>query len=135
MSAAEDEEFLDSQTITIKHSDGRLLQASAYITVDGEEVAVIDTVPIKEIATAEEMADPGRTILKLVVEELISRLKTAPWDFKAADFEFVRKLSADNSVTLAQVRRGEFGAVAQRAAEEFPFPGESETPFPSKAPH
>lgn len=135
MSAAEDEDFMDSQTITIKHLDGRLLQVSTYLTIDGEEIAVIDTVPIEIAVTPEDMADPGRVILELTVRECIRRLKNAPWDMKAADLEFIRKLSQDNSVTLAQVRRGDFGRVAQTVAEQFPFPGEHETPSPSKAPH
>lgn len=35
--------------------------------------------------------------------------------------ECVRKLLSDNSVTLASVRRGQFGALVQEVAEEFPF--------------
>lgn len=35
--------------------------------------------------------------------------------------EVGRKLLSDNSVTIASVRRGDFGKVAQEAAEQFPF--------------
>lgn len=137
VSAAEDNEAFEASTIQIKTSDGRLLDVTAYLTVDGEEIAVADTVPIEIEVTAEDMADPGRVILELTVRECIRRLKNAPWDMKAADLEFIRKLSQDNSVTLAQVRRGDFGSVAARVAEEFalPFPVGDETPTPPKATH
>lgn len=137
MSAAEDNEAYEDSTITIKTADGRLLQVVAYLTIDGEEIAVADTVPIDIPVTAEDMLDPGRVILELTVRECIRRLKNAPWDMKAADLEFIRKLSQDNSVTLAQVRRGDFGSVAARVAEEFalPFPVKDETPTPPKVSH
>lgn len=70
--------------------------------------------------------DAGRKILELVVKEITKRLEESPNEFKAADFEFVRKLLADNSITLASIRRGDFGETAKAIAEEFPFPGEEE---------
>jgi hypothetical protein len=69
--------------------------------------------------------DAGRRIMKLLVDEVEKRLREHPDEFKAADFEFVRKLLADNSITLASVKRGDFGEMAQKVAEEFPFPGAS----------
>jgi hypothetical protein len=65
--------------------------------------------------------DAGKRILALVVAEVEKRLKEDPGAFKAADFEFVRKLLADNSITLASVQRGDFGELAQSVAEQFPF--------------
>lgn len=66
----------------------------------------------------------GQEILQLVVDEIKKRLKESPGDFKAADFEFVRKLLADNSITLASIQRGDFGETAKAIAEEFPFSGD-----------
>lgn len=70
--------------------------------------------------------DAGHKILALVVDEITKRLEESPGDFKAADFEFVRKLLSDNSITLASIKRGDFGTVAQQVAEEFPFPADGE---------
>jgi hypothetical protein len=36
--------------------------------------------------------------------------------------ELIRKLCSDSSVTLASIKAGDFGDVAKRVAEEFPFP-------------
>lgn len=65
--------------------------------------------------------DPGRELMKLLCNELIRRLTEAPEAMVASEFEVVRKLLGDSTVTLSQVRRGEFGKFAQQAAEEFPF--------------
>jgi hypothetical protein len=70
--------------------------------------------------------DAGHRILALVVAEITKRLEEHPGDFKAADFEFVRKLLADNSITLASIRRGDFGETAKAVAEQFPFPSSEE---------
>ena len=121
MSIAEEADDLEAQTFTVLH-DGVIKTVAQYVTVEGEVIEVSECQDINVQPTAEELADPGKAILKLVVHELLVRLKNKPWEFKAADFEMVRKLSSDNSVTLAQVRSGDFGSMAQRAAEEFPFP-------------
>lgn len=39
----------------------------------------------------------------------------------AATLSVIRGFLADNSITLANIRQGDFGKVAQEAAEEFPF--------------
>lgn len=65
--------------------------------------------------------DSGRELMNLLVEELIRRLRDDPKAMVASELEVCRKLLADNSVTLAQVRRGDFGAFAQKTAEDFPF--------------
>lgn len=65
--------------------------------------------------------DLGRDLLALVTAELLWRMQHTPGDLKAADFEMIRKLLSDNSITLASIRRGDFGHVAQEAAESFPF--------------
>lgn len=38
----------------------------------------------------------------------------------AAEYEMVRKVLSDNSITLSQVERGDFGKLAQSAAKDFP---------------
>lgn len=64
---------------------------------------------------------PGEKIMRLFTAEIIRRLEHEASEMKAADFELVRKLLADNSVTLASVRRGKFGDFAQTVADELPF--------------
>ena len=113
--------FLES-TLEVLHRDGRTLTVTAYVTLDGEEVPVADCVDAYVEPTEEELADPGRTIMALLVKEVIARFKNHPEIMKAADFEFVRKLSSDNSITFASVKRGDFGSVAAQVADEFPFP-------------
>lgn len=116
------EDAYTDSTLEVLHRDGRSLIVTAYLTADGEEVAVADCVDAFVEPTAEELADPGRTIMALLVKEVITRFKNNPAAMKAADFEFLRKLSADNSITFASVKRGDFGLVAAQVAEEFPFP-------------
>lgn len=70
----------------------------------------------------------GQTLMALMVREIIRRLENEAAELKAADFEMIRKLLADNSVTLVSVQRGDFGELAQSVAEDFPFPEEEETP-------
>lgn len=65
--------------------------------------------------------NPGRKLMGLLCDELIRRLTKNPEAMVASELEVVRKLLTDNSVTLANVRRGDFGAFAQRTAEELPF--------------
>ena len=68
--------------------------------------------------------DAGSRIMELFVAEIIRRLEEDPAELKAADFEMIRKLLSDNSITLASIKRGDFGEMAQRVAEEYPFPDE-----------
>lgn len=72
---------------------------------------------------ASEM-EPGLRLLRGIVNEMLRRLETPSLaaEMSAAEMELGRRLCADSSVTLSQVRRGDFGEVARRAAEEFPFP-------------
>jgi hypothetical protein len=68
-------------------------------------------------------SDHGRDLMELFVAELKRRLTgDNAQSLSASELEVVRKLLGDNSVTLASIRRGEFGETAQRVAEEFPFP-------------
>lgn len=71
----------------------------------------------------------GRRLMALFVKELEKRLTEHPEELKAADFEMIRKLMADNSITLASVQRGDFGETARQVAEDFPFPDEDQHTF------
>lgn len=68
--------------------------------------------------------DYGKRLLKGLVTELLRRLETPDIAAKlsSADGELIRKLCSDSSVTLSSIKRGDFGEVARRAAEEYPFP-------------
>jgi hypothetical protein len=71
--------------------------------------------------------DPGSKLLKLLVAELLRRLEDPEIaaEMSASEFEMIRKLCADNSVSFASIKRGDFGEVAKKAAEEYPFQGGS----------
>jgi len=73
---------------------------------------------------AEMPLTDGQEIMRLFVDEIKRRLKEDARDMKAADFEMVRKLLADNSVTMASVQRGDYGSFAKGVAEQFPFDGD-----------
>jgi hypothetical protein len=73
---------------------------------------------------AEMLQTDGQEIMRLFIDEIKRRLKDDAKEMKAADFEMVRKLLADNSVTMASVQRGDYGSFAKGVAEQFPFDGE-----------
>lgn len=67
--------------------------------------------------------NPGRDLMLRFTEELLRRLSAdnAP-SLVSSELEVVRKFLSDNSITLAQVRKGDFGKFAQEVAnEQFPF--------------
>ena len=68
--------------------------------------------------------DPGASLLKGLVKELLRRLETpsVAQDMTAAELNLIRQLCADNSVSFASIKRGDFGEVARSVAEDFPFP-------------
>lgn len=82
--------------------------------------------PTEPLATWELSSEPddGKALMVGLVRELRRRIETPEIakDMSAAEFELIRKLLSDNSISLASIRRGDFGQVAQKAAEEFPFP-------------
>lgn len=63
--------------------------------------------------------DPGAALMTLLVKRALMGLKAD--EVTPAFLEFCRKLAQDNAVTLSSVRRGDFGEVFKRAAEQFPF--------------
>lgn len=72
--------------------------------------------------------DDGKEIMALFIKELKRRLKDEAKEMKAADFEMIRKLLQDNSITLASVKRGSFGDFAKEVAEAYPFSGDEDPP-------
>lgn len=66
----------------------------------------------------------GQEIMSLFIKEIKRRLKEDAKEMKAADFEMVRKLLADNAVTMASVQRGDYGKFVKGVAEQFPFDGD-----------
>lgn len=83
--------------------------------------------------------DPGRALLEKLVQVCLLKLEAAmkppriqneegEWGpnpefmaMPAGELSAIRQLLSDNSVTLANIRRGDFGETIQRASEEFPF--------------
>lgn len=88
--------------------------------------------------------DPGRALLERLVKVCLQKLDMAmeppriqepdeegvlKWvtnpayvAMPAGELSAIRQLLSDNSVTLSNIRRGDFGETVQRAAEDFPFP-------------
>lgn len=66
--------------------------------------------------------DFGKDLMALFANELQRRLIENAKDMTSSELEVVRKLLGDNSVTLASIKRGDFGSIAKKAAEDFPFP-------------
>lgn len=68
--------------------------------------------------------DLGKRLLQGLVNELLRRVED-PEEAKkltAAEINQIRQLCTDNSVSLASIKAGDFGDVAKRVAEEYPFP-------------
>ena len=80
--------------------------------------------PVVQHNLVDSEDNPGMALLKGLVNELLNRLKDPKLAraMSAAEMELIRKLCSDSSVTLASIKRGEFGETAKRVAEEYPFP-------------
>lgn len=67
--------------------------------------------------------EPGERIMTLFVMDMVEQLEDPEKRalLKAADKELIRKFLSDSSVTLAHLRRGDFGEFAQSVAEAMPF--------------
>lgn len=61
-----------------------------------------------------------KQLIDLFVGHLISELQKKG-EIPAATLEVIRKVCQDNAITIASVRRGDFGEAVQQAAENFPF--------------
>ena len=77
-----------------------------------------------EVVPPEDDPDDGRAIMAMFTKELRRRLKEAPRDITAAEMTVILCLLADNSISLASIKQGDFGQTAQRVAENFPFDAE-----------
>jgi len=69
-------------------------------------------------------ADFELQLLKKLVGKLLAHLDDPEYDMPVAEMALITKLSQDNSITFASIKRGDFGQAAQRVAEEFPFDDE-----------
>jgi len=79
---------------------------------------------VSSSSTSELPEDPGAALLRGLVKELLRRLEdpAIAKDMTAAEFTCIRQICADNSISFASIKRGDFGVIAQKVAEEFPFP-------------
>ena len=64
--------------------------------------------------------DPHRALIEKLVIHLLKDLDNDERRTPSL-MEVARKLLSDNSVTLASVRKGDFGDVAKKVADQFPF--------------
>lgn len=100
------------------------------------------------MAQATPRDEPGRELMALFLEYLIGRMNEALLPAPAkifdeagvditpkklvlppAELAVIRSLLADNAVTFASVRKGDFGDFARQVAEEFPVGEDGEVSF------
>lgn len=77
----------------------------------------------------ETPADEIMTLLVSNIRKLLLKKQEDKEMITASEITAVGKLLSDSSVTLASVKRGDFGAIAQQAAEQFPFDSETGPTF------
>ncbi len=69
--------------------------------------------------------DPGRHLMDLLVNAMIRKLADGKGgvrgDVDASTLNVIRLFLSDNSITLAHVKKGNFGEFAKRVAEDLPF--------------
>lgn len=72
-----------------------------------------------------QKSDTGRQIMETFAAYLLKRIVAANMEagdaLPAAELSVIRQFLSDQSITLAHVRRGDFGDVARAAADDFPF--------------
>lgn len=73
---------------------------------------------------AELPHDFEKQLLKKLIARLLHHLDDPEYDIPVAEMTLIRQLCADNSISFSSIRKGDFGKVAQRVAEEFPFDDE-----------
>lgn len=84
-----------------------------------------------------DQQDPGAELMAGFVTFLKEKVRRANLKRDDADYEpmtaaesnVIRQLLSDNSVTLASVRKGNFGELARRVAEEFPVDEDGEVSY------
>lgn len=62
-------------------------------------------------------------LLKKLIKKVLERLDQKEV-LSAAEITAIHKLCSDNSVSFASIRKGDFGEVARKVSEEFPFDDE-----------
>lgn len=80
------------------------------------------------MATIETPAEEIMSLLIGNIRKLLIEKQKDGEMITASEITAVGKLLSDSSVTLASVKRGDFGTIAQQAAEAFPFNGGEEGP-------
>lgn len=70
---------------------------------------------------ADTPADEIMGLLCQNVIKLLNKRMEADETIAASEITAIGKLLSDSSVTLASVKRGDFGEMAQQVAEQFPF--------------
>jgi hypothetical protein len=60
-------------------------------------------------------------LLKGLVKRLLTRIEDPMVEVSVAEMTLIRQLAESNSVSFSSIKRGDFGQLAQRTAEEFPF--------------
>lgn len=72
--------------------------------------------------SSSEPLDPDfeKDLLKALVKKLKEILDSEE-RLSAAEITAIHKVLSDNSISFASIREGNFGKVAQKVAEEFPF--------------
>lgn len=73
-------------------------------------------------------ADEIMALLVKNVKKLLGKRLEAEEVITASEIAAVGRLLNDSSVTLASVKRGDFGTIAKEAAEQFPFSTTEEGP-------
>lgn len=71
-------------------------------------------------SSSELPQDFEKAILKGLIKKVLKRLDSDE-PLAAAEITAIHKLCTDNSVSFASIKAGEFGEVARKVAEEFPF--------------
>lgn len=61
-------------------------------------------------------------LLKGLVKRLLQRIEDPKVEVSVAEMTLIRQLAESNSVSFSSIKRGDFGQLAKRTAEEFPFP-------------
>lgn len=89
-------------------------------TSDIPEGSPEETLPKAHEALPEDFE---KALLRGLVQELLRRVSTplTASSMTAAEMQLIRQLCQDNSISFSSIKRGDFGQMAQRVAEEFPF--------------
>lgn len=66
--------------------------------------------------------DFANRLLKGLVKRLLQRIEDPEVEVSVAEMTLIRQLTESNSVSFSSIQRGDFGQLAKKTAEEFPFP-------------